>query len=100
MDNHKLTSNYYASGTDIALGSPWELVPSMDLKADGKVAFISEICWAVVIWIVKYSILAFYWRLFSANRQSTRAFIWVLAALVTCWGVAVVRFSQDSIHRI
>ena len=55
-----------------------------------KGLFISEICWIFVIWIVKYSILAFYWRLFSANRRSIRIIIWVLAAAVTIWGVAVV----------
>lgn len=52
--------------------------------------FIIEICWGVVIWIVKYSILAFYWRLFSASRRSTRIIIWTLAAFVTCWGISVV----------
>ena len=58
----------------------------------GLTVFLSEICWVVVVWIVKYSILAFYWRLFSANRRSTRIVIWALTAVVTCWGIAVVRF--------
>ena len=52
--------------------------------------YISEICWTVVIWIVKYSILALYWRISSENRRSIRPIIWVLAAIVTAWGVAVV----------
>ena len=56
-----------------------------------KAQFVCEICWTVVIWTVKYSILSSYWRLFSANRRSTRVIIWILAALVTCWGIVVVR---------
>ena len=55
-----------------------------------KGLFISELCWTFIIWMVKYSILAFYWRLFSTNRRSIRIIIWVLAAAVTIWGVAVV----------
>ena len=55
-----------------------------------KGLFISEVNWTLVIWIVKYSIIAFYWRLFSANRRSIRIIIWVFAAAVTVWGVAVV----------
>ena len=53
--------------------------------------FISHICWIVVLWIVKCSVLAFYWRLFSTNGRSVRVVIWVIAAAVMCWGIAVVR---------
>ena len=52
--------------------------------------FIDEAFWTVALWIVKYSILAFYWRLFAGNRRSVRIVIWVLTAFVACWGVAVV----------
>ena len=55
-----------------------------------KVVLVSEISWAVVVWIVKSSILAFYWRLFSARSRSIRVIIWVLGACVNCWGIAVV----------
>ena len=55
-----------------------------------KGILISETCWTLVIWIVKCSILAFYWRLFSANRPSTKLIIWILAVGVMAWGVAVV----------
>lgn len=54
-----------------------------------KGILISETCWTLVIWIVKCSILAFYWRLFSANRPSTKLIIWILAVGVMAWGVAV-----------
>ena len=53
--------------------------------------YISQICWVVVLWIVKCSILAFYWRLFSCNGRSTRFVVWTIAVAVMCWGVAVVR---------
>ena len=53
--------------------------------------FISQICWVVVLWVVKCSILAFYWRLFSRNSRLTRFLIWTIATITMCWGVAVVR---------
>ena len=54
-------------------------------------SFISQICWVVVLLIVKCSILAFYWRLFSCNGRSTRFVVWTTAVAVMCWGIAVVR---------
>ena len=51
---------------------------------------VSEICWVVVVCVVKTSILALYWRLFSARNRSLRVIIWALAAFVVCWGIAVV----------
>ena len=56
-----------------------------------KMATITKACWILVIWIIKYSILASYWRLFSTNRRLTRIFIRALAVFVTCWGIAAVR---------
>ncbi|KAM0799244.1 hypothetical protein BDR22DRAFT_324926 [Usnea florida] len=53
-------------------------------------AFLDETLWTVAIWIVKYSILAFYWRLFAGTRRSVRIVIWTLTAIVACWGIAVV----------
>ena len=64
------------------------LVQNADLF--DKAIIVSEICWVVIIWMVKYSILAFYWRLFSANSRAVRIIIWALAASVTCWGIIVV----------
>ena len=71
-----------------------------------KGIFISDIFWTFVIWTVKCSILAFYWRLFSASRRSTQVIIWILAVVVMAWGVAVVgarplsrwTFQQDGIR--
>ena len=62
-----------------------------EIKAILLEDFISQICWIVVLWIVKCSILAFYWRLFSTNGRSVRVVVWVIAAAVVCWGIAVVR---------
>ncbi len=53
--------------------------------------FISQVCREVVLWIVKCSILAFYWRLFGGNGRSTRIVVWTIAVNVMCWGIAVVR---------
>ena len=54
-----------------------------------KGLYISEVLWTVVIFMVKYSILAFYWRLFSETR-SARVAVHILLAVVTCWGFGVV----------
>lgn len=60
-------------------------------KVDLLGFFISQICWVVVLWIVKCSIIAFYWRLFSGNGRSTRIAIGTIAVAVMFWGIAVVR---------
>lgn len=92
MDRDKLTSDYYVTVVEQGLGRNELTLTLIQLESFVEATFISQICWAVVIWIVKYSILAFYWRLFSANRRTVRVIIWSLTALVTCWGIAVVRF--------
>ena len=58
------------------------------------VFFIPQIGWVVVLWIVKCSILAFYWRLFSRNGRSIRFAVWTIAVALMCWGIAVVRRSR------
>ena len=68
------------------------MLEAKQLEIFEMAVFITEICWIMVIWMVKYSILAAYWRLFSVNRRSVRIVIWTLTVLVTCWGVIVVRF--------
>jgi hypothetical protein len=50
--------------------------------------FISELCYTGVMVFVKYSILALYWRLFKTTQ--VKIAIYVVAVVVTCWGVAVV----------
>ena len=89
--SYDLTSNYNATvQTERVLQDEYSL-NVYQLEIFMKAEFVCEICWTAVIWTVKYSILSSYWRLFSANRRSTRVIIWVLAALVTCWGIVVVR---------
>ena len=64
------------------------------LEKDASLAFfIPQIGWAVVLWTVKCSILAFYWRLFSRNGRSIRFAVWTIAVGVMCWGITVVRRS-------
>lgn len=92
MKGYELIRNSYATVTEEGLGQFLNEGTLHQLELLLQATFIIEICWGVVIWIVKYSILAFYWRLFSANRRSTRFIIWTMAAFVTCWGISVVRF--------
>lgn len=55
-----------------------------------KSLFIAEMCYTGTIVFVKFSILAFYWRLFKMNGMVRRSII-VLAVIVSMWGIAVVR---------
>lgn len=77
--------------TKQGLGESIDLLTPIDISASIKTIVFAEICWAVAIWIVKYSVLVFYWRLFSTDRKFHRVVILVLTAFVTCWGIAVVR---------
>ena len=52
-----------------------------------KHLFIGEILYTLVLCLVKYSILAFYWRLFGS---SIRIPMYVFGSIVSAWGVAVV----------
>lgn len=54
-----------------------------------KSLFISEVCYTGTIVFAKFSILAFYWRLFSRNTL-VRWSVIVISGIVTCWGIAVV----------
>lgn len=89
MDSCKLISKCYITVTKQWV--PQHDVTDAQIRDFDRTVIMSEICWVIVIWIVKYSILAFYWRLFGVNRRSIRIFIWALAAFVTCWGIAAVR---------
>lgn len=53
-----------------------------------KGLFISEVSYTIVICSVKFSLLAFYWRIFKQSK--IRVPIYVLGAIVSCWGIAVV----------
>lgn len=50
--------------------------------------FISELTYTGTICSIKFSLLCFYWRIFKQSR--IRIPIYVLAAVVSCWGIAVV----------
>ena len=53
-----------------------------------KNLFVCQILYLTVICLVKYSILAFSWRLI---RKSIRVPVQILANVTTLWGLAVVR---------
>lgn len=56
--------------------------------------FVSEVAYTLTLATVKWSTLALYWRIFSANR-GIRIPIWVLTGVVGAWAIAVVRFDTD-----
>ena len=51
--------------------------------------YTARICWAVGVFLIKCSILAFYWRIFS-DVKNARISILVLLGATLCWGIAVV----------
>ena len=66
------------------LGLYEELAYGMDLGH-----FLEELGWCLAISTVKYSILAFYWRLFSTRKRARKA-LYACFGVVTCWMVAIV----------
>ena len=79
--SYKLTSGLQESATS-----------TTKLQSFRKAVVVSQICWAVAIGLVKFSILAFYWRVFIQQSQTraTAVTIWFLTAIVACWGIATV----------
>ncbi|KAI1262793.1 hypothetical protein F5Y18DRAFT_438608 [Xylariaceae sp. FL1019] len=63
--------------------------PKDAMKAWAIGLFISEMTYPPALSSVKYSSLCFYWRIFS-TRHSIRPPIWILAAVVTVWLIAVL----------
>lgn len=62
--------------------------------------FAIEILYTVSICLTKYSILLFYWRIF--NKSNMRYALYIVACLVTGWGLGVVshhiiQYPSDSI---
>ena len=90
MKSDKLTSNCCVTVTRQGLGEDTFSLPVIDYQKLQETMFIFNICWEVATCVVRYSILAFYWRLFGTDRRLFRVIIWVLTALETCWGLAVV----------
>lgn len=52
--------------------------------------FIAELCYTGAVLSVKFSILALYWRIFKLNMKLP---IYVVATMVLCWAIAVVRIT-------
>ncbi|KAL8821621.1 MAG: hypothetical protein Q9223_000364 [Gallowayella weberi] len=53
-----------------------------------KGLFISEVSYTIIICSIKFSLLAFYWRIFKQSK--IRIPIYVLGFIVSCWGIAVI----------
>ena len=58
-----------------------------DVSLFGKSIFTEGILYFLVLGLVKFSMLAFYWRLF---RDSIRIPCYILGTLILCWEIAVV----------
>ena len=83
--------NYiYSTATQQGLGQDLRTVSEDQIENYMKGMFVSEAGWASTIFIVKSSILAFYWRLFNAKGRAFRFSIWAFLVLTVCWGIAVV----------
>ncbi|KAI1160798.1 hypothetical protein F5B18DRAFT_630887 [Nemania serpens] len=61
-------------------------------KAWARGLFVSELAYTITIITVKWSTLAFYWRVF-ATKRSIRWPIWILGGIVSAWGIAVLLIS-------
>jgi hypothetical protein len=55
--------------------------------------FISEIVYTLTLVTVKWSTLAFYWRIFG-SKPTIHIPIWILFGIIAAWGVAVVSITN------
>ena len=74
---------------DHGLGRHIWVGPPDAAVAWAKGLFISEVSYTCLICSVKFSLLAFYWRIFKHSR--IRIPIYFLGTVVSAWGIAVVR---------
>ncbi|KAH7361104.1 hypothetical protein BKA66DRAFT_471340 [Pyrenochaeta sp. MPI-SDFR-AT-0127] len=73
----------YGFGRHIWVGPP----AVMKVWAMGL--FVAEYTYTLSITFIKWSILAFYWRIFS-TKPTIRLPIWILCGIVGAWGIAVI----------
>lgn len=52
-------------------------------------SFLTELSYALSTVLIKWSMLALYWRIFSIEA-SIKPLIWILFGMVCSWGVASV----------
>lgn len=57
--------------------------------------FVCEILYTLSLCFTKYSILLFFWRIFGSTN--IRIPIYILAFVITAWGLGVVRLKPASI---
>ena len=69
-------------------GKHVEVAGAEGVKVSLEVLFFAEISYTITITFVKFSILAFYWRIF--NVAPIRVPIYLLAAITGSWGIACV----------
>ena len=73
---------------DHGLGRHVWTAPPDAAVAWAKALFVAEISYTCIICSVKFSLLAFYWRIFKQSK--IRIPIYVLGAVVSAWGIAAV----------
>jgi len=82
--------------TDVGLGRVVAFLTVDQVIAFEKGLFASEICWTIGVSAIKFSVLAFYWRLFSQARNARRA-LYILFIVVSSWTIAVVRLNLPAL---
>jgi hypothetical protein len=60
--------------------------------------FVCEILYTLSVCFTKYSVLLFFWRIFGSTN--IRIPIYILAFLITAWGLGVVRLKPASISML
>ena len=86
-----ITANSHAVVIPNGYGKHVWTGPPNALYAYALGLFMQEILYASLICLVKFSILAFYWRIFN-HVVIIRMPIYILGALVGCWGIACVSY--------
>lgn len=85
----------YGFGQHIFVQRP-ERIPA-SIMVFLKSLFIAEICYTGTIVFAKFSILAFYWRLFARN-SFVRWSVITITTIVTMWGLAVVCHKFSTVY--
>ena len=80
-------------GLILGLGKHIEVIPPADIIHVIKGVFASEFLYTSVITCVKYSILCFYWRIFSIS--SIKLPIYILGTIITGWSLACVGWADE-----
>lgn len=85
-------SNRLLIAIKAGLGLPYKKGNPESIHEILRLTFIAEFLYTTLLCFVKFSVLAFYWRTF--NSKFTRWLIYILGAITTIWGLAVVGHTE------